>query len=164
MNNSEGGMYVPLTVLFNISKVFSFGPLTFLFMASYDDAEMQDVRAGGWAKLSEAWEQVKGVFKEYFIKPAKDQFGEQIVAVIENDQWTHNVPLSGKNAMYVNTIKALRPGHVVSITLEWFWNGEAKKLENKPGKTKMGVSYAKSFRIQESAHPYQGAAAATDVF
>lgn len=150
-------------VLFNISKVFNFGPLTFLFMASYD-VEMQDVSAGWWAKLSEAWEHIKGVFKECFVKPAKDQFGEQIVAVIENDQWVHNVPLSGKNPMYVNTIKALRPGHVVSITLEWFWNGEAKKLESKPGKTKVGVSYAKSFKIQESAHPYQGAAAATDIF
>lgn len=112
--------------------------------------DFEEVQAGGWAKLTNKWELVEGIFIETFTKPAQDQFGEQVVLVLENDGSITNIGLPGKNAKYTNTAKALKPGHRVRVTLAGFYDQDKGMLVDLPGKTKKGTSYAKSYTIQQS--------------
>jgi hypothetical protein len=75
------------------------------------EAGWEEVDAGGWVKFTKKGEMVEGTFVEYFIKPAVDQFGEQIVAVLSNDGSISNIGFPAKNAKYMNSVKALKPGY-----------------------------------------------------
>ena len=77
------------------------------------DNDFEDVAGSAWAKFDKKGDIARGIFSEYFIKPERDQFPEQIVAVLVNATFngepvgTLNVGLSSKNARYANGIKSL---------------------------------------------------------
>lgn len=119
-------------------------------MGTETNFDFEEVQAGGWAKFTAKGEQVEGIFIETFNKPAQDQFGEQVVIVLENDGSITNVWLPAKNAKYSNTAKALKPGHRVRVTLAGFYNQDSGNIVDLPGKTKKGTSYAKNYTIAQS--------------
>lgn len=116
--------------------------------------EMEDVAAGGWTKLMATGDKAEGIFVKSFVKPPRDQFGEQIVAVlVDADGIEQNVALPASNTRYVNQVKGLKVGHQVVITLEGFWNKDKSELVSEPGKTKGGLSFAKNYSIKQSKLP-----------
>lgn len=116
------------------------------------DMQFEDVDSGGWAKLTQAGETVEGIFQSWFIKPAQGQFGEQIVAVLDNDGSITNIWFPSKNAKYSNGVRALKVGHRVRVTLAWFYNQDSETIVPEAGKTKKGTSFAKSYTIQQSTN------------
>ena len=116
--------------------------------------EMQDVASGGWLKLVETGDKAEWVFQKYFMKEAREQYGEQIVAVlIDAGGVEQNVSFPASNTRYLNQVKGLKPGHKVIVTLEWFWNKDKGELVNESGKTKWGMSFAKNYSIKQSTLP-----------
>lgn len=113
--------------------------------------DFEEVSAGGWAKLTNKGDLVRGMFTGYFIQPAREQFGEQIVATLEGEDGSvTNVGLPTSNPKYANGIKKLTPGHDVIITLEGFWNSDKGEMVDESGKTKKMKSFAKSYSIRQS--------------
>jgi hypothetical protein len=75
------------------------------------------------------------------------------VAVLVNDGSTTNVGLPSKNAKYLNSIRALKPGHRVRISLTGYYDQDKATIVPNPGKTKKGTSFAKNYSIQMSKTP-----------
>lgn len=115
--------------------------------------DFEEVSSGGWAKFDHQGQQVRGVFVESFTKEARDQFGEQIVATLDTADGLINVGFPASNPKYKNGVKALKVGHDVLITLEGFWNQDKWELVTEAGKTKKGMSFAKSYSIKQSKNP-----------
>lgn len=122
-------------------------------MGNDTNNEFEEVSAGSWAKFTTKGESVEGTFVEYLTKPATDQFGEQIVAVLSADGSTVNVGFPSKNPKYLNSVKALKPGHKVRVTLNGFYNQATGTMVDEPGKTKTGISFAKNYQILQSKLP-----------
>lgn len=135
--------------------VRNFYSFIYLYMSTQDTSldDFEEVSAGGWAKFDHQWQQVRWVFVEYFIKEARDQFGEQIVATLDTPEGLINVWFPSSNAKYKSGVKALKVGHDVLVTLEGFWNQDKWELVTEPGKTKKGMSFAKSYSIKQSKNP-----------
>lgn len=115
--------------------------------------EMEDVSVGGWLKLVAMGDKATGIFIKSFVKPATESFGEQICVTLLTESGEQSVGLPWKNPRYVNSVKALKPGHQVEITLEGFYNQDKSELVSEPGKTKKGISFAKNYSIRQSKLP-----------
>lgn len=117
------------------------------------DEEFQEVSWSSWAKFQNKWDTVQWVFIEHFTKEAREQFGEQIVAVLQTADWTVNVGLPASNPRYLWGIRKLIPWHNVRITLSWFFNQDTQTLSDVPWKTRKGTSFAKNYSILQSINP-----------
>lgn len=116
-------------------------------------SEWEEVATGGWAKFVDAGDKAQGIFTGYHIKAENGQFGEQIVAELDTPEGVVYVGLSSKNPRYSNGIKNLKVGHDTLITLEGFYNQDKGELQSEPGKTKLGMSFAKNYSIKQSKLP-----------
>ena len=112
-----------------------------------------EVSGSSWAKFEKKGDSFVGMFTEYFDKEARDQFGAQIVAVLETAEGTINVWLPASNPRYLGAIRKLVPGHDVKITLEGYYNQDTGQLMDEPGKTKKGTNWAKNYSIKQSRVP-----------
>lgn len=110
-----------------------------------------EVSGSSWKKFTKTGDTVTGMFTEWFTKEAKDDFGEQTVAIIETDTGTVNVGLPASNPRYDGAIRKFIPWHDVRITLTGFYNQTLDQVVSEPGKTKSGRSFARNFSIQQSS-------------
>lgn len=115
--------------------------------------EWEEVQSGGWAKFMAAGDKAQWVFTGYHLKEANGQFAEQIVAELDTPEGTVYVGLPYKNPRYGNGIKNLKVGHMTLITLEGFYNQDKGELQDTPGKTKLGMSFAKNYSIKQKPLP-----------
>lgn len=115
--------------------------------------DFDEVSGSAWAKFEKKGDSFVGMFTEHFDKEARDQFGAQIVAVLETTEGTINVGLPASNPRYLGAIRKLVPGHDVKITLEGYYNQDTGTLMDEGGKTKKGTNWAKNYSIKQSRTP-----------
>jgi len=115
--------------------------------------DMEEVASGGWAKFTKQGDKAQWIFTGYHIKEAQGQFAEQIVAELDTPEGVVYVGLPSKNTRYSNGIKNLKVGHKALITLDGFYNQDKGELGAEPGKTKLGMSFAKNYSIKQSKAP-----------
>ncbi len=117
------------------------------------DDGMEEVISGWWAKFVTAWDSAHGIFTGFHIKEANGQFSEQIVAEFDTPNGIVYVGLPSKNPRNSNSIQSLKIGHRACITLIGFYNQDKWEVVDQPGKTKLGMSFAKNYSFRQSKLP-----------
>lgn len=116
--------------------------------------EMQDIEGGSWMKFQQVGDTAEGVFKEFFVKEARELFPEQLVIVLTGaDGSETNVWFSTANPRYANSIRNMKAGHYVKVSLTGYYNQDTQTSVTEPGKTKKGMSFAKQYKFEMSKDP-----------